>query len=141
MAQSAPPRTKKPTKNPQPARVGASRPARARARRAARSPAFASGAGRPATRGDGSPVIELEYGITVYPAREGQDRWRAQPDHSIAGARFAAAQARGGGRGDCDGQLIGLVRGSGDGAPLLDRLRKRTKQADRTRIRWSIRTT
>jgi hypothetical protein len=22
-------------------------------------------------------VIELEYGITVYPAREGQDRWRA----------------------------------------------------------------
>jgi hypothetical protein len=22
-------------------------------------------------------VIELEYGITVYPAREGQDPWRA----------------------------------------------------------------
>jgi hypothetical protein len=22
-------------------------------------------------------VIELEYGVTVYPAREGQDRWRA----------------------------------------------------------------
>jgi hypothetical protein len=36
-----------------------------------------SGTGRPATRGDGNPVIELEYGITVYPAREGQDRWRA----------------------------------------------------------------
>jgi len=77
MAQSAPSRTRKPTKNPQPARAGASRPARAKARRAARSPVFAGGAGRPATRGDGSPVIELEYGITVYPTREGQDRWRA----------------------------------------------------------------
>ena len=77
MAQSAPSRTKVPTKNPQPARAGASRPAPGRARRAARSPVFASGAGRPATRGDSNPVIELEYGITVYPAREGQDRWRA----------------------------------------------------------------
>ena len=73
MAQSAPPRTRKPTKNPQPARAGASCRATARARRAARSPAFTSGAGRPATRGDGNPVIELEYGITVYPARAGQD--------------------------------------------------------------------
>ena len=77
MAQSAPARTKKPTKNPQPARAGASRPARAKARRAPSSRVFASGAGRPASRGDGNPVIELEHGITVYPAREGQDRWRA----------------------------------------------------------------
>ena len=77
MAQSAPPRTRKPTKNPQPARAGASRPATARARRAARSPVFAGGAGRPATRGDGHQVIELDYGVTVYPAREGQGRWRA----------------------------------------------------------------
>jgi len=77
MAQSAPSRTRIPTKIPQPARAGASRPARAKARRAARSPVLAGGAGRPATRGDGKPVIELEYGITVYPAREGQDRWRA----------------------------------------------------------------
>jgi integrase len=37
---------------------------------------LASGAGRAATRG-GGPVIELEYGITVYPAREEQGRWRA----------------------------------------------------------------
>jgi hypothetical protein len=37
---------------------------------------LASGAGRAATRG-GGPVIELEHGITVYPAREEQGRWRA----------------------------------------------------------------
>jgi integrase len=77
MAQSAPARTKVPTKNPQPARAGTSRPARAKAGHAARSRVFVSGAGRLATRGDGNPVVELEYGITVYPAREGQDRWRA----------------------------------------------------------------
>jgi len=98
MAQSAPSRTKKPTKNPQPAPAGASRPARARAGRAARSPAFASGAGRPATRGDGHPVIELGYSITVYPAREGQDRWRAvwyengsrRQCEAVSGERLAA---------------------------------------------------
>ena len=98
MAQSAPSRTRKPTKNPQPARAGASRPVRATARRAARRPAFAGGAGRPATRGDGSPVIELEYGVTVYPAREGQDRWRAvwyengsrRQCEAVSGERLAA---------------------------------------------------
>jgi len=37
---------------------------------------LASGAGRAATRGAG-PVIELECGITVYPARGEQGRWRA----------------------------------------------------------------
>jgi integrase len=37
---------------------------------------LASGTGRTATRGCG-PVIELECGITVYPAREVQGRWRA----------------------------------------------------------------
>jgi hypothetical protein len=42
-------------------------------------------------------------------------------DHPIAGARFAAAQARGGGPGDCGDQLTGLVPGGGDGTPLLDR--------------------
>ena len=36
----------------------------------------AGGTGRAATRG-GGPVIELECGITVYPAREEQGRWRA----------------------------------------------------------------
>ncbi|MGH3196401.1 MAG: hypothetical protein ACRDNT_10815, partial [Streptosporangiaceae bacterium] len=34
------------------------------------------GTGRAATRGGGE-VIELEYGITVYPAREEHGRWRA----------------------------------------------------------------
>jgi len=98
MAQSAPSRTRIPTKIPQPARAGASRPARAKARRAARSPVLAGGAGRPATRGDGKPVIELEYGITVYPAREGQDRWRAvwyengnrRQCEAVSGERLAA---------------------------------------------------
>jgi hypothetical protein len=37
---------------------------------------LAGGIGRAATRG-GGPVIELECGITVYPAREEQGRWRA----------------------------------------------------------------
>jgi hypothetical protein len=77
MVHAAPARTKIPTKIPQPAGAGPSRPARPRARRAARSPVFVGGTGRPAVRGAGDPVIELEYGITVYPAREGQDRWRA----------------------------------------------------------------
>ena len=35
-----------------------------------------TGTGRAATRGGGE-VIELEYGITVYPAREEPGRWRA----------------------------------------------------------------
>ena len=77
MAHAAPVRTKIPTKIPQPAGAGASRPTRPKARRAARSRVFASGAGRPAPRDDSNPVVELEYGITVYPARAGQDRWRA----------------------------------------------------------------
>jgi hypothetical protein len=77
MAHAAPVRTKIPTKIPQPAGAGAFRPARRKAGRVGRSPVLVGGAGRPAPRGDGDPVIELEYGITVYPAREGRDRWRA----------------------------------------------------------------
>ena len=76
MALAAPVRTKIPTKIPQPAGAGASWPAWPEARRAARSRVLASGTGRPPP-GGGDPVIELEYGITVYPAREGRDRWRA----------------------------------------------------------------
>ena len=58
-------------------RGGAARPAgRAKAGRVARGMVLASGTGRAATRG-GGPVIELEYGITVYPGREEQGRWRA----------------------------------------------------------------
>jgi hypothetical protein len=61
MAHAAPVRTKIPTRIPQPSGAGASRPARPEACRAARSPVLASGAGRPAARGDSNPVIELEY--------------------------------------------------------------------------------
>jgi integrase len=64
-------RTKIPTKSPQPARgraAKASSPARARV--------LASGTGRESTRGGGE-VIELDCGITVYPARSEGGRWRA----------------------------------------------------------------
>ena len=77
MAQLALSRPKIPTKSPQPARGKAARRAPARTGRAARGHVFVSGTGRPATRGDGRPVIELECGVTVYPAREEGDRWRA----------------------------------------------------------------
>jgi integrase len=78
MAQSAPVRTKIPTKNPQPSRAGVTRPAAtaARPRRTGRF-AFAAGTGRAVTRGDGRVVVEVEGGITVYPARRAGDRWRA----------------------------------------------------------------
>jgi hypothetical protein len=68
MTQAPPAVFKIPTKSPQPARGKAGRPAPGRVR--------ASGTGRAATRGGGE-VIELEYGITVYPAREEHGRWRA----------------------------------------------------------------
>ena len=78
MAQSAPVQDKIPTKNPQPSRAGAARPATTAARsgRTGRS-AFTAGTGRAATRGDGRVVVEVEGGITVYPARRAGDRWRA----------------------------------------------------------------
>ena len=77
MAQAAPVGPKIPTKSPQPAGTKAARSGRTAAGRARRRQVFASGTGRPATRGDGRVVVELECGITVYPAREEGDRWRA----------------------------------------------------------------
>ena len=66
-----------PTKSPQPARGKPGRPSgRAKAGRPAPGRVVANGTGRAATRGGGE-VIELEYGITVYPAREEHGRWRA----------------------------------------------------------------
>jgi len=67
-----------PAESPQPAPGKAARPSgRAKkAPRAGRSPVLASGNGRAATRGGGE-VIELGCGITVYPARSEQGRWRA----------------------------------------------------------------
>ncbi len=65
-----------PTESPQPARKAA-RPARpAKAARPAPGRVLANGTGRTATRGGGE-VVELDYGITVYPDREQKGRWRA----------------------------------------------------------------
>jgi hypothetical protein len=78
MTQAAPALTKIPTKSPQPGRSGPGRPA-GRAKKAsspARAAVLATGAQRESTRGDGE-VIELECGITVYPARSEGGRWRA----------------------------------------------------------------
>ena len=68
MAQSAPARATAPTKSPQPARTGARRPGtKERAGRPARPRPFPGGSSRAATRGEDRAVIELEFGITVYP--------------------------------------------------------------------------
>jgi hypothetical protein len=67
-----------PTESPQLAPHGAAKPLR-RPRKtpgAGRSPVLSGGSGRTATRGGGE-VIELECGITVYPARSEGGRWRA----------------------------------------------------------------
>jgi hypothetical protein len=75
MAQSASVRAKIPTNSPQPSRAGATRPMAIGARpgRTGRS-VFATGTGRAATGGDGRVVVELEGGVTVYPARGEGDR-------------------------------------------------------------------
>ena len=77
MTQAPPAVFKIPTKSPQPARGKPRRPSgRAKAGRPAPGRVVANGTGRAATRGGGE-VIELEYGITVYPARGEHGRWRA----------------------------------------------------------------
>jgi integrase len=76
MTQAPPAIFKIPTKYPQPAHK-ATRPAgHAKTGRPAAGRVLACGTGRAATRGGGE-VIELEYGISVYPAREEPGRWRA----------------------------------------------------------------
>ena len=67
MTQAPPAVFKVLTNSPQAARGGARRRAPGQVR--------SSDAGRPATRGGGE-VIELEQGITVYPARDERGRWR-----------------------------------------------------------------
>jgi hypothetical protein len=78
MTQAAPARTKIPTKTPQLLHSAAARPAGRpkKGSRTARSRVIASGTGRATTRGSGE-VIELECGVTVYPARGDGDPWRA----------------------------------------------------------------
>ena len=69
MAQEAPARTKIPTKSPQPAPRGPGPASQAKSSRTAPGGrTLAGGTGR-AANGATAPVIELEYGITVYPAR------------------------------------------------------------------------
>jgi hypothetical protein len=75
MARSASVRAKIPTDSPQPFRKGAARAA-GRPKAASRPAVLAGSTGRSATRGGGE-VIELECGITVYPARSEGGRWRA----------------------------------------------------------------
>ena len=65
-----------PTESPQPARKAARPARRAKAARPAPGRVLANGTGRAATRGGGE-VVELGYGITVYPDREEKGRWRA----------------------------------------------------------------
>ena len=77
MTQAPPAIFKIPTESPQPARGKPGRASgRAKAGRPAPGRVIVNGTGRAATRGGGE-VIELEYGITVYPARREHGRWRA----------------------------------------------------------------
>jgi integrase len=78
MAQSALARTKISTKVTQPARGRASRPpaGRRQAGRPAKGPSV-SGDTRESVRQSARPVIELEFGITVYPPEAGGEPWRA----------------------------------------------------------------
>jgi hypothetical protein len=78
MTRAAPAQAKIPTESPQPSRKrdapAGGRPKKASS--AARSRVLAGSTARAATRGGGE-VIELECGITVYPARSEGGRWRA----------------------------------------------------------------
>jgi integrase len=78
MTQAAPARSKIPTESPQLGRTRGTRPVgrAAKASGPSRASVLAAGAGRESTRGSGQ-VIELECGITVYPARSEGGRWRA----------------------------------------------------------------
>jgi integrase len=78
MAQSAPPRTKINTKVTQPApgrpaRRPAGRPASGRPPKGSR----VSGDARESVRDSDRPVIELDFGILVYPPETGGEPWRA----------------------------------------------------------------
>jgi integrase len=82
MVLEAPSQSKIPTKIPQPARAGANRPTSPaggapRSRRAAQPGVQLRGNARAANRRDGRVVVEVEGGVTVYPAREQGGRWRA----------------------------------------------------------------
>jgi hypothetical protein len=94
MQQAASAQIEIPAVSPQPPRSGAARPA-GRAKRTgahARAKVLATGTERESTRGDGE-VIELECGITVYPARSEGGRWRAGLEPNAACGPPAAIRA------------------------------------------------
>lgn len=93
MTQAASARIKIPTETPQLLHSAAARPA-GRPKKGSpttRSRVIASGTGRAATRGRGE-VIELECGITVYPARDEQQSSDCPP--GLASRRFWSASMR-----------------------------------------------
>lgn len=69
--------SKIPTKIPQSRRPGRPAPSRGKGRRAGPGTTGLRGEARTGTRGAGRVVVEMAAGITVYPAREEGDRWRA----------------------------------------------------------------
>ena len=80
MARTALSHSKIPTKIPQLwlAEGGEAAPAKARARHAPRgATTLVNGDLRRGTRGEDRVVVEVEGGVTVYPARHPGDRWRA----------------------------------------------------------------
>ncbi len=78
MASTAVSQPKIPTKIPQLRLVGDARPAgMGEQMRSGRSAARVGGDTRMATRGDGRVVVEVGWGVVVYPARGPGDRWRA----------------------------------------------------------------
>ena len=90
MTRSAAPKTMIPTKSPQlpsgetghpgtppPGRSAKPRSPRAWVARSASSRVLTGGTVRETSRSGDRPVIELDFGITVYPARFDGDRWRA----------------------------------------------------------------
>jgi hypothetical protein len=79
MAPTALSRSKKPTKSPQLSLVRGEQagPGRSLTRRAPRASSPVAGDVREGTRGQGRVVVEVDGGITVYPARQAGERWRA----------------------------------------------------------------
>ena len=96
MAQSAPARAAAPTKSPQPARIGARRPGTKERAGRLPAPAFPGGSSRAATRGEDRAVIELEFGITVYPPQpepEGTGKKNGRLGGGRCGTRTASGSS------------------------------------------------
>ncbi len=77
MARSAPAKPKINTTPAQPGRDRAAWRAPGKGKTAGRGSARVSGDSRESVRDSGRPVVELEYGITVYPPETDGEPWRA----------------------------------------------------------------